>query len=752
VIALFVLTVVPLAVSVFCFGHRSWTSQWSEIAVALGWSTPSYPWVDDIPQIRFTESAPTPLDWEQFSLSLSDDAATRAARVHGLWLVLRERSMPFGHDPMNLIWSTQLSERGRQLLVQGRNMERFGSQLRSAFSDAPHDSVIQAELLCGSEANRWLAADAQQRISLTQSAADGSTVDRVASDLWRALANAARVLREHSGATYPNVYVGWIPRGNVSTMYAHLGISDGSPFEKWGSEEYARAIEQLNQVHTEEYLEKPLEDRAQWAWELLGLEPEIARYAAQNDSSISALAAGEHVAQHLELLQKLAEHAIGNNDLDRAARWIELSESAASVFERSVHSVWIRNYIRKQLGTTGSLAQVVRGLPACSPEVAERMAAIVARNKVPVVLAITPHDEPFIAFCLDNLSRSCLKIAAWTLVAAAIGVICLRVRDKQPYSFFLRNAAGSKLIAGAAVLVVTVVFVGLESANALGERVSSSLYAFTFVTILSILNARIGWLITVEIVRDPDPQRQTLRRRIAWLIGCGIMFVAMRPIVGGRNLQFDPNALLAGLEPPTRDAGLSAALRLFFGSLLGVTALAYAVLGWRRSRSESMAPAIPPIVIGAVAVWLSLWLVIGPPGTWLRGQKSWFPSFGNDWSAALEAADHVSFILELPTTANPTYHRGWNLLTFGVALRMTNAGLWLVLACLVLWLVVVYRPCYTRMVGFDCTTQSRTEMDSRWLIGITWSCVWLSLVSLLIHAWATLGMAYVINSVLTSNA
>jgi hypothetical protein len=678
-----------------------------------------------------------------------------------LSLIIRERWEPFGRDPIKLIWASELSENGRKLLADSAEPGRFAAQLQSALRDIPHDAPLQAELIFGSRtAPAWLAvgsydpseltalAEAPIRSDASRHAFDSPSSGLAAAGLWQAIADASRVLRENARADFPSVFVSWLQSGTGPTMWCRLASSNVESVDKWGNDAYVDAIEKLSRTPAEDYLEKPLEDRAQGAWQALGLQPLTARYVARNGRSMSAQAVGQQCARHLELLEKLAASAIASDDLERAGRWIVLLERVASVFEKSVHSPSVYNYVQTKHNSASSLAQLVQGHQACSRELATQMAAVVATCQAPTPRPDVQSDATVTTFYFENAARSSLRTSALTLMAAVFGAIHLRARRNQAGSVSLLGApAASELVACAALLLVCATFIGLEATNGLGERAASSFHALVLFAILLGSIAWLGWLVIVELVRDPDSQRQSLRRRIAWLIGCMVILAAMRPLIGRAKRGAPMFEWRQTLESSASEADLSASVRLFLGAALATIALSYASLRWRRMRREpQISAAIHPLVIGSIALWLSLWIALGPPGVWLRRQ-SVSGNFSGQWSAVMETVDLVSALfLQGPVSGNPSFNRGWNLLTFSVAARMINFGLWLVLLCHVLWFVAIHPPRWARR-RFDAGRSNQSEPDtaSAWLSGAAWSCLWIGLVTLAIHGWCTLGMGYYIH-------
>ena len=150
--------------------------------------------------------------------------------------------------------------------------------------------------------------------------------------------------------------------------------------------------------------------------------------------------------------------------------------------------------------------------------------------------------------------------------------------------------AGSVWIACAASILVLATFLGLEAANFVGERAANSLYAFLSFVILSASTGWLGWLVIAELVRDADTQRQTSRRRIAWLVGCMAVLAAMRPLAGRDMASASGSGWMQVIETSVPGASLSAWSRLFWGVVLAIIATSYALLRWRRMRKEPLGP------------------------------------------------------------------------------------------------------------------------------------------------------------------
>ena len=112
-------------------------------------------------------------------------------------------------------------------------------------------------------------------------------------------------------------------------------------------------------------------------------------------------------------------------------------------------------------------------------------------------------------------------------------------------------------------------------------------------------------------------------------------------------------------------------------------------------------------------------------------------------------SDHGSSPTRVPMLK---YLGGWNMLTGSLVLRITNVGVWLAAACGLIWAGVVWfqsrrtKP-NTRDAPDDAEC-NRSAKAARWLVGTGWSCLWLGLASLALHAWCTLAMAYCVNRIM----
>src|SRR5262245_18939512 len=121
---------------------------------------------------------------------------------------------------------------------------------------------------------------------------------------------------------------------------------------------------------------------------------------------MSAKTVAEQCARHVELLEKLTLTALANHDLERAARWTVLLDAVATVFEESVRSPWVYNYVQSKHSGAGLLAQIIQEHPECPPELATQMTGIVARCG-----SLTPRPAAqsyanVTAFFFENFARS----------------------------------------------------------------------------------------------------------------------------------------------------------------------------------------------------------------------------------------------------------------------------------------------------------------------------------------------------------
>jgi hypothetical protein len=733
VVAFLLLAAAPLGVSLLLYGHQRWTAQWTEALVAYGCLAPRFPWNEEVFMTRPTEmDKAQPLALERLFLSTDDGGdAELARRLHGLCLILGERREPFGFDPAKLIWWSELSRDGRRLFAESWDFERFDPRLRTALSNAPHDMLLEADLIFGARSTWWRVAErAESQAQIVPEPAD--RIDSAAEtdvefsgppevgELWGLLAHATRVLKHNAAPQSPHVIVAWIQWGNAPSMYGGFAWrTESVPLTKWCDDEYFRAMESLSRSRAAEHLERPLEDRVQRVWEALGLEPRTATYAARNGRSSAALAVGRQCALHLELMEKLVTDAFEHDDLEHAARWVELLEGVSAVLENSVKSPWVYNYVQKKHCGAGGYAQLVRGHPACPTDVAVRMAAIMSRTPTVTPRSAPPSRATLAAFCLDNFARSSLRIAAATLLAALIGAVHLRKRRHSSiHAGAVIGTRRAPVVAAAACAIVAAAFAVLEASNLLGKHVASWSYVSVLVAIVVAIALFLVWLTISLLIRDQ------LRRRVAWLVGFMLVLAAMRPLVG--------------LDSP--GVGISVQLRLFLGALLAATSITYAAVRWHRARRDPhVTPAIHPLVLGALSLWFSLWIVTGPPGERLRGPQQAWLDFGNESSAIMEQVEPLAYLFQGPNVASPAHGLGFYLLALSIAARMIHFGLWFILACVALWLIVNRGAKVGRAAG---TADAGEQAGPVCLTGVTWSCLWMGLVSLAIHAWCTLGAGY----------
>jgi hypothetical protein len=83
-----------------------------------------------------------------------------------------------------------------------------------------------------------------------------------------------------------------------------------------------------------------------------------------------------------------------------------------------------------------------------------------------------------------------------------------------------------------------------------------------------------------------------------------------------------------------------------------------------------------------------------------------------------------------------------------MAIRILDLGLWLVLATGVLCRVVFIRRAWiARFARSSQAIPDKEAADQHWLRGVVWSCLWIGLAGLIIHAWCTLGLGYCLSRV-----
>lgn len=745
IVTLAILAVAPI-VPVCFIDRQGWTSQWPEIGVAMGWCAPRYPWVEELPQGSTAEhDRPNTLDG--FFLDTGGGDAARAAHLHGAWLVRRERWNLFTADPIALILYPRVSRDGRQFFADNWDFGRFAAKLRSALDELPLDVLWQADLMSNqvhfsSTVPVWVSAEKAKEHQRSR-ADDQPEGARLSSDveLWSRLVDAGVVLHTSSTLNYKHGIM-WVQAGNVPGMQAWTTLANSSEIRETEKTAYAAALQMIGESSPVEFLETPLDRRLQQAWETLGLESRAARCFAENDRSASSQAVAWNCALHLELAEKFFASAMNDQDLEEAARWVELQENVAIVLSKSVRSPWLFNYVHRKHAGAGSLAQIVQASDQCPAAVAERMATIVARSPTPTPRMISGQSQLVVAaFYLDNIARSGLRVAVLTLTVAMIGSIHLRRRCS---SMELLASSGvsvpsSLLVSVAAVVLVAAVGVGLEATNSLGARMWRLCYTVTAGTFLSALACYLWWSVLSELRRSQKPTPHNFRQRIRWLIGCVAVLALLRFLVSIGK----PTEPFSALDLLSRHGGLPPLLSLLFGILLPGLMITYAVLRWRRwQREPASPPALHPIIVGILGAWIGLWITLGPPSeVWHFGLYSADQS--GDFSPVREAVEMVGAMLQGQVLGPPQYAYGLNLLTISLALRTSNLGVWLVVVCAALWSLMVLRPKWAVLAaGSTTTVRAANVPDSRWLAGVSWSCLWLGLASLLAHGWCTLGLCY----------
>jgi hypothetical protein len=516
-------------------------------------------------------------------------------------------------------------------------------------------------------------------------------------------------------------------------------------------------------------LELPFEQRAANTWCELGLDSKAARFVGANDQGTSSYIVGWHCSLHLESLETCAGNALVHGEFDVAADWIELGTTIANEIAESVQSPWIYNYVQKERAKLNALAQSLQQSPSCPRAVAGRMAEVLGRLRpAPARALAAPSAYILPSVYLDNISRAFLSICAVTWAVAGVCWLCLLLgrgaRRRELEAGCIRGASPFVLLP---TIVLAIVAIGLlEACNYLGEGAGSVGYGIAGIVLTVVLLMGAWWLVARELAPYGDASSVRLRRRMLGLAGCAVIAVAARLLLsfgeGDRRVSANFVQFERWAFDPTHQR-LPGILRVAFGLAFPSLLLAYALLrGKRWQRDPANGPLLHPAIVALVGLVLGNWLLFGPFGEWLHGDRSPAPSHPTEWTPSAVATDTFSGVLndhfywsrgKTPVPGSE-FGRGWNLLTATAALRVTNLGFWLVLACAALWAFEAWRR--QRPSRLKDSEEARLHvmphsMGLVWLTGVGRSCFWLGLIALAIHAWCTLGAAFCVSRVIAEH-
>lgn len=763
-VGLLVFAITPLVVCVTVYGFCRWTAQWQEIPVALGWSASRPVWLlhprwgEQFPSSRISAAQ------RQAWAAHNRPAMEKQVNTHGLSLVLRDGLTPHDYHPLALVLCSGLSPDALELFVKYPSDSFYNERVEGILAASSHDLLVRADWL----ANRWgrprdrnlkqLRADDQGVISRWLQIPAQNQNGAVSDNRWNVLVEAGLVLLSNVPEEAWGHDVGFVTTAGVPDARTWRPIELKS-LDATSRASYIALIEQFVRAGTGD-LESPFEQRAALAWRELGLDANAATFVGTNDQGTSSRIVGWHCSLHLEGLVSLADESFLQSQYEAAVDWIELAEKLAQAMAESVKSPWIYNYVQKKRAELRGIAQTWGQSEDCPPEVATHMAAVLGsvRPATPRTPA-APSAYLLPAIYLDNLSRAFLSICVVTWTAAGLGCLCLKFWRNEPDggSAFDRVPGGSLFVAVLAVVLVLAAFGLLESCNYLGEGSASVGYGIAGIVFTVMILMSAWWLVARELAHDGDPSGLPFRRRMFGLIGCGVIAVACRLLLSIGASQGRISDSFEQFErwafDPTHER-LPAFLRVAFALAFPALLVTYAVLrGKRWTREPERRPLFHPIVVAVAGLVLGNWFLFGPFGDWLNRGRAPAPRHPTEWTPAAVAADTFGNVLNehfywsrgKPPTPGPQFGRGFNLLTSTLALRVTNLGFWLVLACAALWAFETWRRDRAKRLKEPKEARSN-DNDPRigriWLAGVVRSCSWLGLIALAAHAWCTLGLGY----------
>ena len=205
-------------------------------------------------------------------------------------------------------------------------------------------------------------------------------------------------------------------------------------------------------------------------------------------------------------------------------------------------------------------------------------------------------------------------------------------------------------------------------------------------------------------------------------------------------------------------------MRSFPGLLLAGLLVTYgALIARRRARQPGSRTVLHPLLPLCLGLLLGGGILLVPFLDTNPGGGRVAASGSAEWSPAMRAADEVgwrvrSYEMDQASSwpsrvAQYEYMFGWNPLTATLVVRVTNVGVWLVMACGLIWAAILCFGSRTRKastnVATDATEADRSPVPARWLVSTAWSCLWLGLANLALHAWCRLAMAYCVSRVIT---
>ncbi|MBI3463052.1 MAG: hypothetical protein HY000_08345 [Planctomycetes bacterium] len=579
----------PLIACVPVYGHRRWTSQLEELVFASGWRAPEYPWDTSQGDGYWARLRRRPRVLQHLSQAPSD--SDDVVSLHGLSLTLAHgQYTASADDPVWLVLRSTLSHDSQGLPGSGPQDAPASWKLReAALHGAPDDLLLRAD----KSTLDFTGINSGFPFELRPSSVSTSTARIIpypdpanapAGDLWQALWEATAVLYEHATITVGRP--GWFRSGAGQWLMIPPLLS-----VRFDSDEsvaaYADALRKLSENAPQKYLESAFDERAKCAWKQMGMDSQAAGYLAQDEAGRAAWIVGWYCTLHQRVPALLAGEASGED----AAPWIVLADAVSQVLMESVRSPLAYDQLEAGRGNNADVAQNILASATSPPEFVKPLRTIVSRpgSAAPRSLRpISPYLLP--ALYLDNVARGSLGIAALSCAAGLVGWWNLRRQARATAALTLAppESGRAKLVAVAAVLLVASATTVLEGCNGLGQ-LNNFVYSVAGVLWLCSLIAAAGWLWVAELVRPQDQPEQDYQRRMAWLVGCAVVFAALLFLAkagqGPRGRSDFYTEIMFWAANPSRYP-LPWPVAWSVGLIAGASFVGFGVLRWRRWRRD----------------------------------------------------------------------------------------------------------------------------------------------------------------------
>jgi hypothetical protein len=766
------IVVAPLVASCVLFGRQLWTSQWTDVGVGLGWWVSRYPKSDLIAAPNMIQRRWVPTD-QLKSQAVPVDDSVPAEEQHGQILMRGTYFTPHDNHPFGpLLWS-EMSWDAQWLLSDSNyyGWNETAEALDRAMRRAPDDPLLRADWL----ATVWARKPTEYKerlIELREAAAestrgaDGNRTNSPTGQLWRLLVEAswtwAEGVEDSQGPLGgPGVF--WTHMNNAPGVFfwpaRRIGLPEGANRQR-----YLEVAEELSRLKPDQSLESPFEDRVRRAWRQVGLRDAVAVFASKEDMGVANEVILWHCQTNMEVLSNLAVESLQDGALEEAADRVESAERIATLLMESVRSPWVHNYVRHtREGLTG-IAGGVLSRPDCPAEVSRRMYAIIgkinAAGPAKPAGTVSPYVAP--AIHLDNLARGSLSIGVVCWLTAAIGalVFWFNARSRRLDQTFPDQPRGTISKAIATIVLAVVALVAVECTNLLGQRMASMTYAILAIVLFLVGAAWAVWLLITELSHRQKRWRWLPKGRLGWLVCFMVLLAILRFLqewTQGRLGTANVLEQFANWAADPLHVRMAPVIAYVTGGLVVGCLFSYAILRWRRQRRENgEPPLVPPWLTTVVSALVAIRLVTGPPGELLSSRLPPAPPLDPEWSTSVATASSVAAMFDAydaQLSGKPivfTYRPGFNLMTVTTVLRVTSLGWWLVVACILLGTISVYRR---RPSKRNQTDAAESGADPRNLApafvgGLTWSCIWLGFIALTVHAWSTLALSYCVYQVL----